>query len=129
MATRDGATYFAGRVRGISAHYELGGIHLLTGHSVPNFELEDDATMGELLRAGPGILLDFGGDAALKTLAGAYAAQLKYISGRAKEQLGLRAVLIRPDGFVAWASGHEPAYSELQEAAARWFGNKAETQQ
>jgi NarL family two-component system response regulator LiaR len=29
---------------------------------------------------------------------------MKYVSGRAKEQLGLSAVLIRPDGFVAWAS-------------------------
>lgn len=27
----------------------------------------------------------------------------KLVAGRAKEQLGLSAVLLRPDGFVAWA--------------------------
>ena len=39
--TRDGATYFAGRVWGINTRYNLGGDHPLAGRSVPNFELED----------------------------------------------------------------------------------------
>jgi hypothetical protein len=121
MNTRDGATYFAGRVWGIFTHYDLDGGHPLTGHSVPNFELLDGARIGELMHDGQGILFDFGGNALLKALAGKYGDRFKYISGRAKEQLGLSAVLIRPDGIIAWASDNDPDCGELQKAAVRWF--------
>ena len=120
MNTRDGATYIVGRVWGVSTHYDLGG-HPLAGHSVPNFEFEDGARIGELMHDGQGMLLDFEGNASLKILASAYADQMKYVSGRAKEQFGLSAVLIRPDGMIAWASDSDPDCSELKKAAARWF--------
>ncbi|NQX38725.1 2-polyprenyl-6-methoxyphenol hydroxylase [Pedobacter steynii] len=119
--TRDGATYFAGRVWGVFTHYHLPGNHPLTGHSVPNFELEAGTMLGELMQDGRGMLLDFDGNASLKALADEYGDQMKYVSGRAKEQLGLRAVLIRPDGIVAWASGKDPDHKELQKAVACWF--------
>jgi 2-polyprenyl-6-methoxyphenol hydroxylase-like FAD-dependent oxidoreductase len=121
MNTRDGATYFAGRVWGIHTHYDLGGSHPLAGRSVPNFEFEDGTTIGELMHNGQGILLDFTMDASLKALANEYV-NLKYISGTAKEQFGLCAVLIRPDGIIAWASNSDPDFSELKKVAARWFG-------
>jgi 2-polyprenyl-6-methoxyphenol hydroxylase-like FAD-dependent oxidoreductase len=121
MDTRDGATYFAGRVWGIFTHYNLGGDHPLTGNSMPNFELEDGPRIGELMHDGQGILLDFDGNTSLKTLAGKYGDRMKYVSNSAKERLGLSALLIRPDGIIAWASDHEPDCSELQKAAARWF--------
>ncbi len=121
LNTRDGATYVAGRVWGITTQYPLGGTHPLVGHSVPNFELADGTTIGERLRDGQGILLDFSSDAFLQTWASDYGNRIKYVAGPAKEQLGLRAVLIRPDGFVAWATDHDPAADELQGAAARWF--------
>jgi len=126
MNTRDGATYFAGRVWGIFTHYDLGRGHSLVGHSVPNFELEDGTKIGELMHDGQGILLDSDRNASLKTSATEYGGQIKYISGRAKEQLGLSAVLIRPDGIIAWASDNAPAYSEFQKAAARWFVRNSE---
>lgn len=119
--TRDGATYFAGRVWGIFTQYNLGGDHPLVGHSVPNFEFEDGTRIGELMHDGHGILLDFGMNTSLKTLASEYSDQMKYVSGRAKEQLGLSAVLIRPDGFIAWASDSDPDCSEFQKVASRWF--------
>jgi hypothetical protein len=121
MNTRDGATYFAERVWGVSTHYDLGGDHPLVGHSAPNFEFEDAASIGDLMHDGQGILLDFDGNASLKTLACEYEGRIKYVSGRAREQLGLSAVLIRPDGIIAWASDSDPDCSELQKAAARWF--------
>ncbi len=120
MNTRDGATYFAGRVWGIFTQYSIGG-HRLAGCSVPNFEFEDGTRIGDLMHDGQGILLDFDMNALLKTLAGEYGDQIKYVSGRPKEQLGLSAVLIRPDGIIAWAADKEPDISELQNAAARWF--------
>jgi 2-polyprenyl-6-methoxyphenol hydroxylase-like FAD-dependent oxidoreductase len=121
MNTRDGATYFAARVWGVFTHYDLGAGHPLVGHSVPNFEFEDGTRSGELLHDGQGMLLDFEGNASLKTLASKYGDRIKYISRRAKEQLGLSALLIRPDGIIAWASDSDPDCSELQKAAARWF--------
>ena len=57
--TRDGATYFAERVWGVSLRYDLGDEHPLVGRSCPDFELEDGARLGVLLRDGKGVLLDF----------------------------------------------------------------------
>ena len=121
MDTRDGATYVAARVWGIHTHYDLGGGHPLVGYSVPNFEFDDGARIGELMHDGRGILLDFDRDASLKTLASEYGDRITYVSGRAKEQFSLSAVLIRPDGMIAWASDNASDRSELQKAAARWF--------
>jgi 2-polyprenyl-6-methoxyphenol hydroxylase-like FAD-dependent oxidoreductase len=123
MNTRDGATYFAQRVWGISTHYDLGEGHPLTGHSVPNFELEDGTMLGELMHDGRGILLDFDNNAALKALAAKYGNRMKYVSGPAKEQLGLSALLIRPDGYIAWACEGTPDMDSAELAAGRWFGN------
>jgi 2-polyprenyl-6-methoxyphenol hydroxylase-like FAD-dependent oxidoreductase len=119
--TRDGATYIAGRVWGVATHYDLGGAHPVVGHSVPNFEFEDGARIGELMHDGQAMLLDFDGNDSLKTFASEYGVRIKYVSSRAKEQLGLSAVLIRPDGIIAWASDNDPDYSEFQKAAARWL--------
>jgi 2-polyprenyl-6-methoxyphenol hydroxylase-like FAD-dependent oxidoreductase len=121
MNTRDGATYMAARVWGVSTHYDLGGGHPLAGHSIPNFEFEDGARIGQLMHDGQAMLLDFDGNASLKTLASEYGGRIKHVSSRAKEQLGLSAALIRPDGVIAWASDKDPDCSELEKAAARWF--------
>jgi len=121
MNTRDGATYFAGRIWGIATHYDLGGGHPLVGYSAPNFTFEDGTTVGELMRDGHGLLLDFEGSDSLKVWANACGNCLKYVPGRAKDQLGLRAVLIRPDGFVAWAADDEPDYDKLKQAVSPWF--------
>ncbi|HTD97935.1 MAG TPA: FAD-dependent monooxygenase [Mucilaginibacter sp.] len=123
MNTRDGATYFAGRVWGINTHYNLGEDHPLAGYSVPNFELEDGARIGELMHESQGVLLDFDNNPPLKTLAGDYSDRIKYVPARAKEQLGLSAVLIRPDGFIAWACEGKPNLNSAQQAVTRWFGN------
>jgi hypothetical protein len=81
---------------------------------------EDGAKIGELKHDGQGILLDFDGNPSLKALATEYA-EMKYVSSRAKEQLGLSAVLIRPDGYVAWASDSEPDEQSIRQAAALWL--------
>ena len=119
--TRDGATYIAGRVWGVFTHYNLGGDHPLTGYSVPNFEFEDGTGIGSLMHDGRGILLDFDMNASLKALVDEYGDRIKYISGRAKDRLAVSAVLVRPDGIIAWASDNDPDCSELQKAVARWF--------
>lgn len=52
IETRDGATYFAERVWGVSLRYDLGGSHPLIGRSAPDFELSDGTKLGDLLRTG-----------------------------------------------------------------------------
>ena len=52
--TRDGATYFAERVWGVSLRYDLGDEHPLVGRSCPDFELDDGTRLGALLRDGGG---------------------------------------------------------------------------
>ena len=123
METRDGATYIAGRVW--ESHHTL-RLAAITprGPQCSNFEFKFGARMGKLMHDGRGILLDFTGDASLKTMASEYGDRLKHVSDRAKEQLGLSAVLIRPDGFVvAWASDTEPKEQSIRQAAALWFGS------
>jgi 2-polyprenyl-6-methoxyphenol hydroxylase-like FAD-dependent oxidoreductase len=121
MNTRDGASYFAARVWAVALRYDLGGAHPLVGRSVPNFALEGSATVGEILRDGRALLLDLSANAALETVANQFGDRIKYLSGTVSDRFGLSAVLVRPDGIVAWATDHEPDSVELQQAAARWF--------
>jgi hypothetical protein len=122
IATRDGATYFAERVWGVSLRYDPGGSHPLVGRSVPDFELADGTKVGSLLREGKGLFLDFEPGASLKTLTSRWQEQVTYIARDARDRLGLRALLVRPDGFVAWASEAVPDDEEITQAIARWFG-------
>ncbi|MCA8830919.1 FAD-dependent oxidoreductase [Hymenobacter pini] len=125
LHTRDGATYFAGRIWGLSTQYELGESHPLVGRSAPHFAFLDGTTSNELLHDGRGMLLDFGNHNFLPALASEYGSQLKYVAAQAQQQLGLQALLVRPDGFVAWAASEEPDVQALRQAAARWFGGQS----
>jgi 2-polyprenyl-6-methoxyphenol hydroxylase-like FAD-dependent oxidoreductase len=122
IETRDGTTYFAERVWGVSLRYDLGGSHPLAGRSVPDFELVDGRKTGELLREGKGLLLNFCADASLEALADRWNGRIAYVAGNAIDQLGLSVVLVRPDGIVAWATGSIPDEEEIARAATQWFG-------
>jgi len=126
IATRDGATYFAERVWGVSLRYELGAEHPLLGRSCPDFELADGTRVGTRLRAGKGLLLDFGTPASLPALSGHWGDEVEYVAGEVKDRLGLQALLVRPDGFVAWASDTTPDLDEVRRAAAKWFAVPAD---
>jgi hypothetical protein len=124
--TRDGATYFAERVWGVSVRYDLGGRHPLVGRSVPDFDLADGTKIGERLREGKGLLLDFDALPELQALARRRDGRIVYIASDAKDRLGLNGVLVRPDGFVAWASECAPEIEEAAKALSRWFGEPEE---
>jgi 2-polyprenyl-6-methoxyphenol hydroxylase-like FAD-dependent oxidoreductase len=113
IATRDGATYFAERVWNVLLRYDLDGAHPLVGRSCPDFAFADGTRVGELLRDGIGLLLDFTGS--LGALDG-----WRHVTSGAADRLGLSAALVRPDGFVAWASDGPPDRVDLARAAARW---------
>ncbi|MBE7217185.1 MAG: FAD-dependent monooxygenase [Caulobacteraceae bacterium] len=122
IGTRDGATYFAERVWGVSLRYDLGDAHPLVGRSLPDFALADGRRAGDLLADGRGLLLDFDGRGPLRALADCWAGRLAFVACDAHERLGLSAVLARPDGIVAWVSEGAPDEKSAAEAAARWLG-------
>jgi hypothetical protein len=123
--TRDGATYFAERVWGVSLRYDLGGSHPLVGRSAPDFALVDGTRLGELLRTGRGLLLDFDAQSQLRVLASRWRDRITYVASDARDRLGLSALLVRPDGVVAWAAETAASDEEAAQAASRWFGQRA----
>jgi hypothetical protein len=70
------------------------------------------------LHGGQGLLLELDGSTTLRPLE----AGLIYRSAPVKEALGLRALLVRPDGFVAWATDGQPDRATAAASVTRWFG-------
>lgn len=126
IGTRDGATYFAERVWGVSLRYDLGSSHPLVGRSAPDFELIDGRKLGQILRDGKGLLLDFDGRAPLRELASRWSGRITYAASEVKDRLGLDAVLVRPDGFVAWVGESGFEQEDVFQAAMHWFGKPDE---
>ncbi|NKF24780.1 FAD-dependent monooxygenase [Solimonas marina] len=122
METRDGARYFAERVWGMSLRYDLGDEQPLVGRSVPDFTFSDGTRVGEHLRSGCGLLLDFDGRSSMRALARRWQAQISYVAQVPDECLGLAAVLVRPDGVIAWIGSGEPDLDELAARLTHWFG-------
>ncbi len=120
--TRDGATYFAERIWGVSLRYDLGGGHSLVGRSAPDFELADGTKLGALLATGKGLLLDFDDRAPLGALATRWNGRIQYVASDARDRLGVSSMLVRPDGVVAWVAEAAPDLEEVAQAIARWFG-------
>ncbi|MFD9595203.1 FAD-dependent oxidoreductase [Kitasatospora sp. NPDC059973] len=125
IGTRDGATFVFERISGAWVRYDLGDENPLVGRSAPDFLLRDGPRLGELLRDGRGVLLDFTADRHLREVAGDRESRIRYAAGPAANDLGFGAVLVRPDGTVAWADGHDPDRKSLASAADRWFGAPA----
>jgi len=122
IATRDGATYFAQRVWGVGVRYDLGGEHPLVGRSVPDFDLAGGTRLHQHLRTGHGLLLDFEECGGLKSLACRWKDRVRYVASDAKDRLGLSALLVRPDGIVAWASDIAGDETGAACSLSKWFG-------
>lgn len=119
--TRDGATYFASRVWGVQQRYDLGDAHPLVGRSAPDFEFEEGERLADWLREGQGVLLEFAEAAAGEVRS----ARVRHIVARPKDTLGLHALLVRPDGIVAWATDTPGDLQAASPAIERWFGSPA----
>ncbi|CAI8698239.1 hypothetical protein EMIT0111MI5_80280 [Burkholderia sp. IT-111MI5] len=66
-----------------------------------------------------------GGDScwtSIQALANRWRERLAYVAADAKDRLGMRAILVRPDGIVAWACEAAPDHEEVAHAISRWFG-------
>src|SRR6185437_2124989 len=127
IQTRDGATYFVDKISGASLRYDLpredgGEDHPLIGRSAPDFEFADGTRLGSYLHEGDGALIDFTGSSELRALAERRGAQVKYLSVTTSDSKGLTAMLVRPDGFVAWATDAAPDAAAAEASLRRWFG-------
>ena len=123
IATKEGTNYFIEKISGISMRYDLGEGHPLAGRSVPDFELEGGTRVGDLLHDGRGLLLDFTASETLGALCKGRQDRLRYVASRAKDEKGVAAILIRPDGFVAWATDGGFDMATVEQAVRRWFGS------
>ena len=78
--------------------------------------------MGELLRAGQAVLLVFDAAVSLCAAVEAVRSRILCIAQPAVDSLGLSALLVRPDGIVAWASDGADA-AGLAQAVQEWTGS------
>lgn len=98
-----------------------GGDHPLVGAFAPNLALRTEAgstTVGELMHPARPVLLDLGARADTVAVARDWAEQVGVVSARADDPPA-DALLIRPDGHVAWAGGSADG---LRDALSYWFG-------
>lgn len=123
VGTRDGATYFAERVWGVSHRYDLGDEHPLVGRSVPDFKLLDGTQLGSHLSGGKGFLVTFDSASPLHSVASRWSGRIASVVADRNDGLSLTAVLVRPDGIVAWTDDGTLDEQGFVRATERWFGN------
>jgi 2-polyprenyl-6-methoxyphenol hydroxylase-like FAD-dependent oxidoreductase len=124
--------HLTGMISGLDVRYPDGSGTPLLGGLVPHRELTAEtgpSRTAELLRTGRGVLLDFAAGLPAGAVAG-WADRVGLVSaatphgprtGGPSEPGGtaVRAVLLRPDGHVAWVDG---STTHLRAALHRWFG-------
>jgi 2-polyprenyl-6-methoxyphenol hydroxylase-like FAD-dependent oxidoreductase len=125
LGTRDGTTYVYDKLSGSSIRYDLGSEQPLVGRNAPDIRLENGTRLGDLMGDGQGVALDFSTDHGLRAPAMGWESRVRYAAGTARNDLGSGAVLVRPDGIVAWAGDRRPDREAFERAAGQWFGSPA----
>jgi 2-polyprenyl-6-methoxyphenol hydroxylase-like FAD-dependent oxidoreductase len=100
--------------------------HPLTGHWVPDFAVagaDGPRRIAELARDGRPLLIDLTDGAVVAAATADIADRITVATGRPVGDMSAEALLVRPDGYVAWASSAPtPAVDELGRVAKQWFG-------
>jgi hypothetical protein len=93
---------------------------------VPDFAVVSaDGTrrVAELARNGKPLLIDLTDGAVVAAAAAGIADRITVAVGRPAGDVSATALLVRPDGYVAWASSEpKPATDDLRAVLAQWFG-------
>ena len=120
----------AAMIAGLDIHYDLGDGHPLLGRRMPDLELstaDGPARVYSFLHRARPLLLHFGGSGGIDMASWADRVQLVDAEYGGTWELPVvgdvpapSAVLVRPDGHVAWVS--DGGQAGLAEALARWFG-------
>jgi flavin-dependent dehydrogenase len=121
---------YAGMMSGLDVHYDLGTGHPLLGRRMPDLDLETEGgarRLFSLLHAARPVLLNFGEPEAIDI--GAWAERVRWVNAGYAGAWELpvlgsvpapSAVLIRPDGYVAWVG--DGTDNGLRDALGSWFG-------
>jgi hypothetical protein len=124
---------FAAMMSGLGVHYDLGEGHPLLGRRMPDLDLATDngpLRVYTLLHEARPVLLDLGEPGAFDITPWADRVQLIYADYDGAWELPAigavdapTAVLIRPDGYVAWVG--EGTQRGIDDALTTWFGPDA----
>jgi 2-polyprenyl-6-methoxyphenol hydroxylase-like FAD-dependent oxidoreductase len=118
-----GTTYFVKKISGVWQSYDLPGDHPLVGRSAPDLVLDGGGTLAGHCQDGTGLLFDLADDAEVRGRAGGYGDRVRVVVTRCPQRPELAALLVRPDGFVAWAADDgRPDHAGLDAALSTWFG-------
>ena len=113
----------AGLISGLDIHYDLGEGHPLLGRRIPDLDL-GHIRVFELLHDARPVLLNLGDPGAFDVAGRVHVVDASYDGEWELPVIGTvsapAAVLIRPDGYVAWVGNGTDA--GLTEALATWFG-------
>ncbi len=123
----------AAMITGLDLHYDLGEGHPLLGRRMPDLDLvtaSGPLRVFTLLHGARPVLLNLGEPGGLDITPWAGGVRLidaDYAGPWELPVLGAvtapAAVLIRPDGYVAWAG--DPAHPGLNDVLTTWFGRPA----
>ncbi|MFG2498449.1 rifampin monooxygenase [Streptomyces sp. NPDC048441] len=105
--------YVTGMITAVDIHYDFGEGHELLGRRMRDVELKQ-GRLYELMRDGRGLLLDQTGQL---SVAG-WEDRVDHVVD-VSEELDAPAVLLRPDGHVAWVGEDQRG---LLDALPKWFG-------
>ncbi len=130
LTNPDTVHHLSDLVSGNDNRYAVGDdAHPLAGRWVPDFAVADaDGTrrVAELARDGRPLLIDLTDGAVVAAAAADIADRITVAAGRPVgdvSAVSARALLVRPDGYVAWASSEpKPGVDELRRVLAQWFG-------
>jgi bifunctional hydroxylase/dehydrase len=126
--------HLAGLVSGLDIRYDVGRSgHPLLGVRLPDHDLVGDAdgvgrtTAFACLHSGRPVVLDYADRADVRAAVAPWSDRVDIVTARARAERwtnldGVDALLVRPDGHVAWLAigGRGPA--GLAEALTRWLG-------
>ena len=121
---------FAGMMSGLDIHYDLGEGHPLLGRRMPDLDLataDGPLRVFTLLHRARPVLLDFGEPGGVEVGSWAGRVQLVDVTTDGPWELPVlgpvpapKAVLVRPDGYVAWVGDQKR--SGLEDTLTTWFG-------
>lgn len=122
LSYSDVSVHMARLLAGADVRYEVGDEHPLSGQFVPNLEFADGRSVSELLRDARPVLLAQPGVGAT-AVAQPWRQRVDIVTATLVDP-PVAAMLVRPDGYVAWAADtfDDADGQRLASALHRWFG-------